>query len=155
MSKSLCSAVVLIYLNEEVLLLHSSFSHQQFFFLSIALVLSPHFIFKSLFLARHTFSLLFLCVYVFEGCWNHPLLQMFKTTLSWIPWNHLIRPYNWSSSFYITSRGWKPDPFLGFNPTSWPDFWVETGWVWPSDPSKGLKWVELVFRDSRVEFYQV
>ena len=66
-----CSAVVLIYLNEEVLLLHSSFSHQQFFFLSIALVLSPHFIFKSLFLARHTFSLLFLCVYVCEG-WNNP-----------------------------------------------------------------------------------
>ena len=35
-----CSAVLLIYLNEEVLLLHSSFLHQQFFFLSIALVLN-------------------------------------------------------------------------------------------------------------------
>ena len=48
-------------------------------------------------------------------------------------------------------RGWKPDPFLGFNPIRWPNFLVETGWVWPSDPSKGLIWVELVFTDYRVE----
>ena len=52
---------------------------------------------------------------------------------------------NQFACFLDTSRGWRPDLSFGFNPTSWPDFWVEMGWVWPSDPSKELKRVELAF----------